>query len=127
MIVVTALSAARLRCDVTRRYSDSGVVTRKFGGRLIIAARIDAGRVAGAHLGAERGQRHSHLRADLGDLAQRSLEVLVDVDRERLQRRHVDDLRDALDRLAALRGAIQRVDADEEAGERLARTRSAPR
>ena len=41
MIVVTVVSAARLRCAVTSRYRDSGVVTRKFGGRLIIAARMD--------------------------------------------------------------------------------------
>ena len=78
--------------------------------------------VAGAHLGAERRQRHPHLRRDLGDLAQRRLEVLLHVDRERLQRRDVDDLGRTLDHLAALGRAVQRVDADEEPGERLART-----
>ena len=77
--------------------------------------------VAGAHRDADVGRVETELGGDLGDLAQRSLEVLGDVDRERLQRRHVDDARDAVDRLAGVVGAVEPVDADEEAGERLPR------
>ena len=52
---------------------------------------------------------------------ERAFEVLGDVDGERLQRRDVDDAGEPVDRLAALVGAVEAVDADEEAGERLAR------
>ena len=52
---------------------------------------------------------------------ERALEVLGDVDRERLQRRHVDDPRDAVDRLARVVRPVEAVDAHEEPGERLAR------
>src|SRR5207302_7371668 len=62
----------------------------------------------------------AQFHGDIGDLAQRCLEVLLDVDRQRLERRHVHHLGGALDGLAALGRAIQRVDADEEAGQRLA-------
>ncbi len=39
------------------------------------------------------GAVEAELARDLGDLRQRSLQVLGDVDRERLERRHVDDPR----------------------------------
>ena len=86
MIVVTVVSAARLRCDVTSRYSDSGVVTRKFGGRLIIAARMDAGVSPVRTSARSLGSVDAHLLADRRDLRKRRLEVLMHVDRERLQR-----------------------------------------
>src|SRR4026207_2451247 len=41
MTVLTVRSIARLRSDVSRRYSDSGVVTRMCGGVRSIAARSD--------------------------------------------------------------------------------------
>ena len=42
MSVWTPRSIARLRSAVTSRYSDSGVVIRKFGGRLSIEALSEA-------------------------------------------------------------------------------------
>jgi hypothetical protein len=42
MTVSTVASIARVRWAVTSRYSDSGVVTTKLGGRRTIAARSDA-------------------------------------------------------------------------------------
>ena len=77
--------------------------------------------VAGAHGDAHVRCAEPELGRDLGDLGQRPFEVLRDVDRERLERRHVDDARDAVDLLAAFVRAVQAVDAHEEAGEGLAR------
>jgi hypothetical protein len=57
----------------------------------------------------------------LGDFAQRTLEVLGDVDGQRLQRRHVDHLGRVGHRDAPGVGPVQPVDAHEEAGQRLAR------
>ncbi len=42
MTVRTDASVARLRSAVTMRYSDSGVVTKKLGGRRNMAARAEA-------------------------------------------------------------------------------------
>ena len=41
--VPTFLRRSRLFAEVTRRYSDSGVVTRRWGGRLSMAARAEDG------------------------------------------------------------------------------------
>src|SRR6185295_1540388 len=68
------------------------------------------------------GRGEPELARDLRDLAQRAVEVLGDVDRERLQRGDVDDAGDVVDRLAPLVRAVEAVDAHEEAGERLARS-----
>ncbi len=83
---------------------------------------LRVGGVAGAHRDLDVGRVEAELARDLGDLAQRALQVLGDVDGERLQRRHVDDARDAVDRLARLVREVQPVDAHEEPGERLARS-----
>ena len=81
-----------------------------------------AGGVAGAHRDAQLGRVEPQLLGDRGDLGERALEVLGDVDRERLQRRDVDDPRGACDLVALLVGAVEAVDADEEAAEGLARS-----
>ena len=88
MMVVTVVQCARgFAAPVTSRYSDSGVVTRKLRRPLDHRARrIDCGRVAGAHLGPERGQRHPQLCRDLGDLASGVSRFWLHVDGERLQR-----------------------------------------
>ena len=67
------------------------------------------------------GRVEAELRGDRGDLGERALEVLGDVDGQRLERRDVDDPRGAVDVVARVVGAVQAVDADEEPGERLAR------
>ena len=79
-------------------------------------------RVAGTNRDPDIRGVESELTRDLRDLPQRTLEVLGDVDGERFQRRHVDDACDVLDRLAGVVREVQPVDADEEAGQRLART-----
>ncbi len=85
-------------------------------------AALRAGGVAGAHRHAHLGRIEAELGGDARDLGQRPFEVLGDVDGQRLQRRHVDDARHAVDLLAALVRAVEAVDAHEEGGERLART-----
>src|SRR5690606_7504593 len=80
------------------------------------------GGVARAHADPQVGGVEAQLGRHLGDLAQGALEVLGDVDRERLERRHVDDLRPPGDVLAPGVGPVEAVDADEEPGQRLART-----
>ena len=77
--------------------------------------------VSGADLDPQRRCRHPQRGGHLGDLPQRHLEVLMDVDGQRLQRRDVDDLGDALHALPAGGGAVQLVDRGEEAGQGLAR------
>ena len=83
---------------------------------------LRGGGVAGADRDPDVRGREPELDRDLGDLRQRALEVLGDVDRERLQRRHVDDPGDVGDRLARVVGPVEPVDADEEPGEGLARS-----
>ncbi len=78
--------------------------------------------VTGAHPDFDVRRVEPELARDLGDLTQGALQVLGDVDRERLQRRHVHDARDTGDRLTRLVGQVALVDALEERGERLART-----
>ena len=48
-------------------------------------------RIAGAHQGADLRQRHAQAGRELLNLSERLLQVLLDVIRERLQRRDVDD------------------------------------
>ena len=90
MTVSTVRSASRPRPLVTSRYSDSGVVTTKLGGRRTIRARWELGGVAGADRHPDVGRLVAQLGGHGGDLGQRPLEVLGDVDGQRLQRRHVD-------------------------------------
>ncbi len=80
---------------------------------------LAGGGVAGADPDGERRGRQPELPRLGADLGERPFEVLGDVDRQRLQRRDVDDPR-AGDRLAAGTGQVQPVDGHEEAGQRLA-------
>ena len=85
---------------------------------------LTRGRVATAHADANVRRGASHLFGDLGDLGEGLVEVLLDVDTKRLQRRYVDDLR-SLGRLFSqsklFRLAIQAIDTDHERRKRLAR------
>ena len=81
---------------------------------------LAGGAVAGAHPDREVGRGQPEPPRRGGDLGQRSLEVLGDVDRQRLQRRDVDDP-GAADREPPGVGEVQPVDGHEEAGQRLAR------
>ena len=75
-------------CEVSIRYSDSGVVMRMSGGLRSIAAPLALRRVAGAHADAHVG----------ADAAQRRPQVALDVVAERLERRDVDQPQRALAR-----------------------------
>ena len=97
------------------------MVTRKLGGRRSIAARAEGGVSPVRTSTRSPGAAIPMLGGHLGDLAQRDLEVLVDVDGQRLERGDVDDLGRPLHRLAARGGEVQLVDGDQEAGQRLAR------
>lgn len=78
-------------------------------------------RVAGAHRGADRRHRQAELRERFGDAGERRVEVHVDVVRQRLQRRHVDDQRRVGQRAVVReRIAHQIVERAQERGERLA-------
>ena len=79
-------------------------------------------RVAGADRNVDVGRVEPEFGCDFRDLPQRALQVLGDVDRERFQRRHVHNARDAVNRVAQLVRQVQAVDAHQERGERLART-----
>ena len=65
---------------------------------------LGAGGVAGADGDPHLGRVEAELLGDGGDLGERALEVLGDVDGQRLQRRHVDDPRGAVDRRRPARG-----------------------
>ncbi len=82
-------SIARERSAVSSRYSDSGVVTRMCGGVRSIAARSVCG-VSPLRTAAVILTGGSPSLASV-DLAPRLGEVLVDVRRQRLQRRDIDD------------------------------------
>ena len=57
----------------------------------------------------------------LGDFREGTFEVLLDIQREGAQRRHVHDVGSAGDALAALVGSIQLIDADQEGRKGFAR------
>ncbi len=96
------------------RDDDLGAVTHHRG-----ACRL--GRVAVAHGDTQRRNLEAELGGDGGDLLQRRLEVLPDVDGERPQR---GDVEDCGSRPVALEDRAEAaVDRDEEAGEGLARAR----
>ena len=71
---------------VTRRYSDSGVVTTKLGGWRSMAARCELVVSPVRTATRMRGAVEPQLGRDVGDLGERAFEVLGDVDGERLQR-----------------------------------------
>ena len=116
----TLFSIARPDSEVSRMKSDSGVVTRMCGGvlrmRLRSKAEVSPVRTA-SRIGTSSTPMLEELVADAGE---RLLEVLLDVVRERLQRRDVEDVhlvrepvREALDH--------QVIDCGEECRQRLAR------
>ena len=76
------------------------------------------GRIAAAHRGGD-----FHVRGERPDLAPRLGEVLMNVGRKRLQRRHIDDAHFIRQAALLLRFAQQVVDRSEEGGERLAGAR----
>ncbi len=94
-------------------------------------------RIAGPHRHPDRGRGQSQLGGYLGNLGQRALQVLPDVDGQRLQRRDVHHLRPGggcsclVGRPASLEAGlggrlvrlVDPVDADQEGGESLARPR----
>ena len=80
-------------------------------------------RVASAHGYADGRRREAELNGHRRDLSQRPLEILGDVHRQRLERRDVHRAGGARHVLPGRMGSIQRVDRDQEAGERLARAR----
>ena len=117
---LTLFSIARPDSEVSRMKSDSGVVTRMCGGvlrmRLRSKAEVSPVRTA-SRIGTSSTPMLEELVADAGE---RLLEVLLDVVRERLQRRDVEDvhlvrepLRKALD--------DQVIDCGQECRQRLAR------
>ena len=83
---------------------------------------LGTGGVAGAHRDTDRRRVEPELGCHRGDLRQRTFEVLGDVDRERLERRDVDDPGDVGDVVTRGVLAVQPVDRDEEPGEGLARS-----
>ena len=113
-------SAARPLALVSRMYSDSGVVTRMCGGRFASFARSLAGvspvRTA-TRISGNGSPRRGRVARELGE---RRLEVAVDVVRQRLERRDVEDRRAGRER-AGEPAPHQVVEAREERGERLAR------
>jgi hypothetical protein len=82
---------------------------------------LGRGRVAGAHAHADGGRGEAHRLGRGGDLGQGALEVVGDVDRQGLERRHVGHARRGAHVGPRLVRPVQPVDGDEEPGERLAR------
>jgi hypothetical protein len=78
--------------------------------------------VSRAHGDADLGGVEPELGGDVGDLGERLLEVLADVDCQCLQRRDVHDTRPGRDVETAVVVAVQPVDRDEKGGERLSRS-----
>ena len=72
--------------------SDSGVVTRMCGGAAAHAVALEGRGVARAHGVADRDVVDAQLEQLVADAGERLLEVLLDVVRERLQRRDVEDV-----------------------------------
>ena len=90
MTVSTAPQHLAAAADVSRMYSDSGVVTRMCGGRSQHRPARGHQRVAGADRGANLRQVDGlRSRASADDLGERAVEVLLDVVAERLERRDV--------------------------------------
>jgi hypothetical protein len=76
-------------------------------------------RVSGANSGADFGAQIAALHSEPLDLGERTIEVLLDVVGERLERRDVDDLRVRRE-IAGERRAQQLVNTDQKRRERLA-------
>ena len=115
-----AASIARPDSLVSSRYSDSGVVTRICGGGLRIATRSACG-VSPVRTWARMAAGSQALRRQLrGDAAERQLEIALDVVRQRLERRDVDDL-GLVGRARRRPPAAPAVDGREKRRQRLAR------
>ena len=79
-------------------------------------------RVARTNSHADRWGGKPHGFRHRGDLQERSLKILRDVDRQRLQRRDIDHPGDVVGSLAAFVGFVQAVDGNQESGQGLARS-----
>ena len=117
--VRTVRSISRLRSEVRIRYSDSGVVTRMCGGVLQHRRALGGVRVAGPEQHANIHVGELSRRELLADPLQRLGQILLDVGRQGLQRRDVDDL--GLVPQCSLEALSQQpVDRGEKRGEGLA-------
>ena len=90
MITVSTSRSVSRADDVSIRYSDSGVVIRMSGGRrmrrLASLAGVSPVRIADRRL----GERHAEPLGGEADAHQRRPQVLLDVERQRPQRRDVE-------------------------------------
>ena len=122
MTVRVVASISRPDCEPSRMYSDSGVVTTMCGGLRRICAR--------SYCGVSPVRTHVRIstsrivcsRSSLANAGERRFEVAIDVVRQRLQRRDVDDA-GLVGQAPLLAFAHQLVDGGEKRGECLARTR----
>src|SRR5215469_2076839 len=80
---------------------------------------LGGGGIPGTHGDADLRRGQAQLSCDRGDLVERPLEVLPDVDREGLQRRDVDNLRAVLWVVACFVRAVNAVYADQECSKGL--------
>ena len=122
MTVRTVRSMFRPDSVLSRMYSDSGVVTRMCGGWRRMRARSLCG-VSPVRTAALIGALAEHACRELAaDALERRAQVLLDVVRQRFERRHVEDLRLVAQRA---RGGLlgEQIDDAQERGERLARAR----
>ena len=122
MTVCTPARVSRA-AEVSIRNSDSGVVIRMSGG-LVISSRRRAGGVSPERtptLMLGRGQARA--LGDAGDAGQRCAQVALDVDGQRLERRHVEHAGARAGRARRRLGAAagQPVDGPQERRQRLAR------
>ena len=119
MITVSTPRSDSRADDVSSRNSDSGVVIRTSGGRLAKARRSSAG-VSPVRMPTVMSGSGSPSRAErVADADQRRPEIALDVDRERLERAHVEHAA-ALGGLGRLPLGRQPVDRPQERGQRLA-------
>ena len=78
-------------CDVSSRYSDSGVVIRMSGGCANDLPAVGGRRVAGAHGHARQRERRAIALGDGLNADERRPQIAIDVDGQRLERRDVED------------------------------------
>ena len=118
-MITVSTDASRSRAfDVSSRNSDSGVVIRMSDAFAAEARALDGRRIARPDGNLRHGDRDAARPRDVGDAGERRAKVPLDVDGQRLERRHVEHA-------APLRGRRRRlehqaVEAPEKRGERLA-------
>jgi len=83
---------------------------------------VGCGRVAGPQPHPDRRQRDSAFLSQRADLVKRTLQILVNIVAQRLERRTVDNLR-LVWQFARACAADQAIDANQERSQRLARSR----